>query len=621
MAERKSSAGVVAGVVGGVVDRVRARVERRQAIPDPPIGADRDGIPPGQWRARGLEDDLGLPPGCPVHPLGVDGQTFHFIDDIGQLFSVPEGRQFGQDVIQRLFGSRPNYLYWAWPKISPPKKEGESFSVTSWRAELVRQDLFQACKLKGPWNSVERIRGRGAWTTKDGRLVLHCGDALYMGVERIDTGEHGEFFYPRRPSIAHPFARPVDDDASPGLKLVEILRTWSWERPDVDPLLVVGWIVVAMIGGALEWRPSIFLVGDAGTGKSHLQRLIKAVLGGMLVQATDTTPAGIYQRIGTDALPVAVDELEAGADNKRVIGVVNLARLSASGGLMLRGGQDNTGTEFQARSPFLFSAIVAPPLPPQDLSRLGVLTLKRLDPEKIASPPVLEAADTIGPRILRRLVDRWDQWPQLLHAYKAALFKGKHDTRGQDTYGTLLAAAHLLLGDDAMAEAGVNAIEKWADLLGVDALPDHVQREDNWRKCIMHILTSRVPAWRHGARQTIGQLVEDVLETSRLKMDGGVNMEEAVRLMAQAGLGLHRDPDLSHGLILSVPNNSPLLAELFDGSVWAGAAGVGGWAGSLRQGPPEIVVTDKKKNNRKIGGVQQRCTLVKLDDFFKLMEG
>lgn len=615
MIEKKPGAGIVAGVVGSAVDRIRTRIERRREIPDPDIGEDREGVPPGQWRARGLADEWGLPPGCPVQALGVEDQTFYFVDDIGQLFIVPEGRQFGQDLIQRLFGTRPNYLFWAWPRITPPKKEGDPFTVTNWRPELVRQDLFQAAKRKGPWNSVERVRGRGAWTRPGGGLVLHCGDCLYMDGQRLDTGEHGEFFYPRRPRLPHPWARDVTDDINPGLKILRMLATWSWERPDVDPLLILGWLVVSMLGGALEWRPSIFLVGDAGTGKSHLQRLIKAVLGAMLVQATDTTPAGIYQRIGTDALPVAVDELEAEADSKRAASVVKLARLSASGGLMLRGGQDNNGVEFQARSPFLFSAIVAPALPPQDLSRLGVLTLRDLDPAKVASPPVLEAADTLGPRMLRRLQDRWPDWPDLLRRYKAALYQGGHDTRGQDTYGTLLAAAHLLLGDAAMAEASVSSIDLWASLLGVNALPEHVQRTKNWRNCVLHILTSRVPAWKHGQRQTVGQLLED------LRTNVDLSYLEAVRQLGQAGIGLIRDPDLSPGLILAIPNNSPLLSELFEGSVWSGQAGIGGWAGSLRQGPPNVIVTDKAKNNRSVAGVKQRCTLIVLDAFFKDMEG
>ncbi|MFK8250201.1 hypothetical protein [Ancylobacter terrae] len=615
MAENRRGAGVVAGVIGKAVRGVQSRVERQREIADPEIGQDRDGVHPGQWRAKGLADVWGLPPGCPVHPLGVDGQTLYFIDDIGQLFVIPEGRQCGQDVIQRLFGARPLYLYWAWPKITPPKKEGDPFTVTGWKAEMVRQDLFAAAKKKGVWNQVERIRGRGAWKGKDGELIIHCGDVLYIGNTVVDTGERGEFFYPRRPTLPHPWAAPVTDDINPGPELLEMLRTWSWERPDVDPILILGWLVVAMLGGALDWRPSIFLVGDAGTGKSHLQRLIKAVLGGMLVQATDTTSAGIYQRIGTDALPVGVDELEAEADNRKVIAVVKLARLAASGGLMLRGGQDNAGVEFQARSTFLFSAINAPPLPPQDLSRLGVLTLRDLDPAKIAEPPVLKLADTIGPRMLRRLMDRWEAWPELFERYRKVLFKGGHDSRGQDTYGTLVAAAHLLLGDAAMAEASTNAIDNWSVMLGVDALPEHVQRQKNWRNCVSHILGARVPAWKQGNRQAVGQLIEDLKEGR-----DSLTLTEAQRQLAQAGLGLVRDLAIADGFILAVPNTSPLLSELFEGTVWAGQAGIGGWSGALRQGPPAVIITDKHKNLRKINGMNVRCTLIALHEFDRLGE-
>ncbi|WP_163359483.1 hypothetical protein, partial [Escherichia coli] len=81
-----------------------------------------------------------------------------------------------------------------------------------------------------------------------------------------------------------------------------------------------------------------FITGDYGQGKSTLQAIIKEVIGDALHATADTTPAGIYQRVKQDCLPVAVDELEADADNRRAVGVVRLARLAASGGVMYRGG-------------------------------------------------------------------------------------------------------------------------------------------------------------------------------------------------------------------------------------------------------------------------------------------
>jgi hypothetical protein len=49
-----------------------------------------------------------------------------------------------------------------------------------------------------------------------------------------------------------------------------------------------------------------------------------------------------------------------------------------------------------------------------------------------------------------------------------------------------------------------------------------------------------------------------------------------------------------HGYVLAVPNSSPLVAKLFEGTDWAGTPGSGGpWKDALRQAPPEIVVHDK----------------------------
>jgi predicted ATPase len=33
---------------------------------------------------------------------------------------------------------------------------------------------------------------------------------------------------------------------------------------------VLGWIAAATIGGALDWRPSLWITGDLSTGKSTL---------------------------------------------------------------------------------------------------------------------------------------------------------------------------------------------------------------------------------------------------------------------------------------------------------------------------------------------------------------
>jgi hypothetical protein len=71
-----------------------------------------------------------------------------------------------------------------------------------------------------------------------------------------------------------------------------------------------------------------------------------------------------------------IDEAEAGADNRKITEVVELARVASSGDKMHRGGQDHQAHEFTLQSPFWFSSINIPPLEGSDRSRLAILELR-----------------------------------------------------------------------------------------------------------------------------------------------------------------------------------------------------------------------------------------------------
>src|SRR5205823_3717839 len=119
---------------------------------------------------------------------------------------------------------------------------------------------------------------------------------------------------------------------------------------------------------------------------------------------------------------------------------------------------------------------------------------------------------------------------------------------------------------------------------------------------------------RHGGeRTTVGKLLDDLNEHA-------MPPEQARKELAATGLGLewaHEIPGAGlAGYVLAIPNSSPLVAEMFDGTPWHGTPGAGGpWKDALRQAPPEIVITDRTVNRRYIGGVQQRCALVILAKF------
>ncbi|GLK72587.1 hypothetical protein KHC23_07690 [Ancylobacter dichloromethanicus] len=609
-------------IAAGYGDAKR-RLHRRQGnVKDPargqPMAIGDDIVPPGGWQHLAAPD--GMPPGCPVQVLGMDGDVLYVIDALGQLASITDNA-LGQKKIQRLFLHRMPYLYWAFPRWGKPKGGGQA-NVDGFDTVAVADALYTAAGEKGMWNAGDRVRGLGGWTDRAGNFVYHAGEVLFINGRERATGDYDGQFYPRRPGKPEPWAREVTDDMLRNTGLLQALANFTFERK-IDAIFILGWLCAAFLGAALPWRPMIFVVGDRGVGKSTLQALIKGVLGDALHATADTTPAGIYQRVGQDSLPVAVDELEAGANNDRVKGVVALARLAASGAVQFRGGSNHVGTSFTAKNCFFMSAINMPPVPSQDLSRMALIHL-RPRPAGYSAKPVTVDADTVGRMVLRRLIDRWPAFEVTYQTYREALSRGGHDGRGQDTYGTLLACADLLLGDGLLEEMGMPTIDggldRWSQMLAPSSLPEHEDATDNWRRCLNHLLTARIDAWRGGVRHTVGQLLDDLGDGS----NGAINLADANVLLAQVDLKV-RDaqdvlPNQIGGKVLFIPNQGKMIAEVFKGEVWAGDGSTGSWPGALRQGlHTGVIFADKRFNRERINGIERRCTLVNLRELNFLM--
>lgn len=588
----------------------RGRIARRRRAADPEIGKAMDikgeMVPPGQWQHLAGPD--GMPPDCPVHVLGMDGDVLYVIDALGQLASISD-HAFGQNKVQRLFLNRMGYLYWAFPRFS------KKLTVDGFDTVAVRDALYRAAGERGMWSASNRVRGLGGWTDRAGSFVYHAGEAIFVKGREQPTGDYDGQFYPRRPAIPEPWPREVNDDMLRQTQLVEALNSFTFERQQIDPLLVLGWLASSFLGAALPWRPMLFVVGDRGVGKSSLQALVKGVLGDALHATADTTPAGIYQRVGQDSLPVAVDELEAGHNNERVKGVVALARLAASGAVQFRGGSNHVATSFTAKNCFFMSAINMPPVPPQDLSRMAIVHLRPREAGFSGKPPVVDQ-ETVGRMVLRRLIDRWPAFEETYQAYRAALARGGHDSRGQDTFGALLACADLLLGDELLEELKLPTIDggldRWGKMLAPSSLPEHDDALENWRRCLNHLLTSRIDAWRGGRQQTVGALLDELKEPN-----SGIGEKEANELLAQIDLKVRRAdeilPSQIGGWILCVPNISQQINQVFKGEAWGGDGSTGTWSGALRQGEyTGAIIKDKKLNKTRINGVERRCTLINL---------
>lgn len=559
--------------------------------PEAPPPADRDDTaeppPPRPGRPWGE-----IWEGCPVRALGVFGDVSWYLDVTGQLRGIDN--HTNQKMLH-LFGGRLGLLASQFPQFD---KEGVP-KPRAFNALHLSSAMIEACEERGVWSPTNKVRGPGSWTDEDGRLVIHAGDQVLIGGEWHPPGIFDGFVYPASDCAPRPAEGEGNADAPRAL--LDLLATWAWRRPDTDPQLMLGLILAQMLGGALEWRPVGWITGDAATGKSTLQALLLHVHGGTtgLLQAADATDAGIRSVVGYSSLPVAIDELEPDADNpKKVKSVVELARRASSGAQIFRGSSDQKGHQSNAYSCFLFSSILVPPMPSQDRSRLILLDLDRI-PEgarKIRLEP--RKLRAIGAELRALLLSRWQEWPERLEAWRAALAEEGQTGRGADNYGTALALADLALNPGPLSQ---DVLRGWASKLGHAITEDAVEVGSNAEDMLTHLLSQPLDVWRRGQKHTVAEWlmyagrVDGAPETLGELSDPG----HANRLLAGFGLRVRGRGEAAELMIATKQLQG--LMDLFRETQWASGA----WSQAARRLPGAEASVPVKLN-----GITTRATVV-----------
>ncbi len=606
----------------------------------PPVGG--DGGPGAGGGAGGGAGDEGavtgprLPDDCPVKPIGTEGGMFHFLSALGELRSL-KADQVANKHIVGLFAPRSQYLMETWPRkklvksVDPDTGDTvEEWIVTGWRTDDVSMVLMDEAARCGVWNAREKVRGRGGWRAKDGSLILHAGDRVLFQGKWDRPGVYEQMVYPSQPASPRPASRGVRqvDELAPRLVdyllargvpsarllsaggiLLELFKCWQFVRPGIDPWLLLGWNAAAIYGGALDYRPLIWLTGDAATGKSALQKVIGFLHGSGILQSPDATEAAVRQTLGQQSLPVAIDEAEAEGDNRKMQALIKLARLSAtSQGNIARGGQDHEAHQFRATSCFLFSSILIPPIPPQDRSRLAVLEM-----EPIASgqrePPLIEGEiEALGAQLRKDMADRWPDWPRRLAAFESAMIDiGKHKGRTANQFGSLLAAASLLLSKDGPEAA---ELKQWGEALSAELLTEVSENTTEAQRCIEWLVTSPVQLTRGGERKTIGEwLGEAVTQTDKGLTDAAQLRNHARDALSRIGIAM---PDTKKGIpgvaYVAIASNHRGLSEVFRESRW----GDGVWSQALRRTPGAL-----KYEKAKISGSTMACTMIPITEMLR----
>ena len=217
-----------------------------------------------------------------IVPLGYDKGTFCYLSRATNQVSVLSAAQHSKAALMSL-ASVP--YYWERTQFLKPKGGIDWDAAIDW--------LMSQCRSVGVYNA-DRLRGRGAWIDQ-GRSVLHFGDRLVVDGKAeplLLPGSH--FVYEAAKPLSATVAAPLK--IADAHKLIGICQALRWER-GLSGKLLAGFIVVAPICGGLAWRPSIWITGGAGSGKSYLiENILAPSLAGIALRvASKTSEAGIRQ--------------------------------------------------------------------------------------------------------------------------------------------------------------------------------------------------------------------------------------------------------------------------------------------------------------------------------------
>jgi putative DNA primase/helicase len=414
-----------------------------------------------------------------------------------------------------------------------------------------------------------RVRGCGAWWDTD-HAVLHLGDRLIVGKEEKPLSTPGRYIYESSLPIRINYKNPLS--AADASKLLRICELASWEKP-ISSKYLAGWLALAPICGALNWRPHIWIHGGSGAGKSWLFNNVVTPIIGSIAQPAQhsTTEAGLRQTLRHDAKPVIFDEADAKDPRAqmRIDNVLELARAASTEGspAIIKGSSDGNASTWRIRSAFSFWSVNYSAKLKQDENRITAMALMvRNDPGKFAAIQTL-VADTISEeyadRFLARSIRMIPVIRESARVFAAASAPVLGNQRAGDQIGALLAGAYSLHCDAPITAAQAVAYiarQDWKEQKQAATETDESKLLDRLMQTII-----KVPGRMGPLDMSIGELMQMARKDQENKaMHDSLNMR-----------GFRADPDV---MVISVSHNE--IAKILKDSEWSIS-----WGKTLRRLP------------------------------------
>lgn len=347
------------------------------------------------------------------------------------------------------------------------------------------------------------VRKTGAW--KEGEaVVINTGEYLIINGKRLELFErNGQYIYERGNYL--PYATETALETVESKKLIDMLDQIPWGHKS-HKYILSGWMILAAFGGALDWRPNVWLQGRKGSGKSwileHITRPLITQLYGVKGKGT-SSPAGIRQNLENSTKPVELDEMESSnkKNEENIEQILTIFREGSSGGeftaATLHGTSDGEGKSWLVQSMTLFASIGSRLTQSADRSRFSLITIENsnlsIEEREEKFKILQELVRVITPSWAKAFNSRtYAKFSEIQKCIKIMIGQASDilgNRRDGDQMGTLMAGAYMVENDNAPSAA--EAL-KYLEDMEIQEMQIEANDKGDEELLLDEILTSRI---------------------------------------------------------------------------------------------------------------------------------
>jgi hypothetical protein len=330
---------------------------------------------------------------------------------------------------------------WWYEYFQKENEDGEAYFNLAGSLAWFRKTSISA----GIYNE-NRIRGLGAH--KDGdNIVFNNGEKLYVNNKIFSYNDFcGEHVYCR--SKIKLKIEGKEWSIQDGIEFMKQLKTFKFERM-IDYMIISGFMAFSWLASILYRRPSIWITGKSGSGKSFLLTdIIKIAIGENQSIYTEgkATEAYIRQKAGIDCRIPIVDEFEAHNKSEKIEQkkIMTLMRSCYGGTNIGKGTPEGKPLDFNTKMMFCFASVNIFFDNDGDKTRVAICRLVKKDDNDKNYFDFKKSLKGLKIRIYNRL----KQVNKNVEIARNLILQSGYDNRSADTYAPFLAGFWMIISDN-----------------------------------------------------------------------------------------------------------------------------------------------------------------------------